>query len=520
MARVLLSHPVLLVSGLYLLSNLTGFAARLLINMRFGAGAEQDALRAAFVVPDLLFNVLAGGALASAFIPTYVARLSHDQRAHARRLALATAALLFVVVGTCAALAGLAAPWLVREVVARAFDESQVARTAALMRLLLVGTTIFGISGLMMGVLQSNQRFLAPALAPSLYQLGLIVGALVFADHAGIEGVAWGAVLGALLHFGVQLPDAIRVMRLPRDVADPPSFAALRADLQQIVALMPPRMMGLGAVQINNVVNTTLASSTLGGVSAFNNAFAILVLPIAAIGQAVGTVLFPTISAHLARDERAHFATAFNRALGQVIALSVPAATGLMVIGEPIIRLLFERGAFDARATAWVAFALSWLALGLPAHAALELVTRAFYAMKDSLRPALAAVFSVAVNILLSIVLFTGFAQWGLSPIGGLGLANALATIGETALLYRLLVKREPHLRATRWQRTLLKSAAAALGMALALKAWTHFFGEEALAVVTAIALGTALYFAVLLSLRAREAQRVLYVLRAWWRAR
>jgi len=511
---------VLFVSGFYLLSNLAGFIARLLINAQFGAGAEQDALRAAFVIPDLLFNVLAGGALASAFIPTYVARLSQNQFAHAWRLAQTTAALIFLIVGGCAVLASLFAPWLVREVVARAFDEPQVRRTAALMRLLLISTTIFGVSGLMMGVLQSNQRFLAPAIAPSLYQLGLILGTVLFAPRVGIEGVAWGAVLGALMHLGVQVPGVLHVMHTPNVASAPPSPAALLADLRQIAVLMPPRMVGLGAVQLNNVVNTTLASAVAGGVSAFNNAFAILVLPIAAIGQAIGTVLFPAISGHIARNERAAFAITFNRALGQVIVLSVPASAGLMVIGEPIIRLLFERGAFDARATHWVAFALAWLALGLPAHTALELVTRAFYAMKDSLRPALAAVFSVAINIALSIVFFATFARIGLPPVGGLGLANALATIGETALLHRALAKREARLRSASFGRVLVKSFTAAGVMALALRGWVGVFGEGLLAVSTGLIGGVFLYFVVLFSLRAREAYPLLGMLRARLRKR
>lgn len=331
MSRRSLARSAAIVGGFYVLSNIAGFVARLLINARFGAGAEQDAFRAAFVIPDLMFNVLAGGALASAFIPVYVGRLSRGETDIAWRLARAVAQVVFGVLSALAIMAAASAPALIQHVVARQFGPAQVALTASLMRIMLLATVIFGVSGLLMGVLQSNDAFLAPAVAPSMYQLGMILGATVLSS-LGVYGLAVGVVLGALMHMGVQLPSLRAVMQLSSSAA--PAHGAqridhaIRSDLRQILALMPPRMLGLGAVQLNSLVNTTLASGISGGVSAFNNAFAILVLPIAVIGQAVGTALFPAISAHAARGEGALFAASFTRAINVVIALSLPAAVG------------------------------------------------------------------------------------------------------------------------------------------------------------------------------------------------
>jgi len=504
-----LTSAAVVVAGCYVLSNLAGFVARLLINARFGAGADQDAFRAAFVIPDLLFNLLAGGALASAFIPVYVARLGSGQPAIAWRLARAVALIVFAGLAGLAAIAALLAPALIQHLVARQFDAAQVALTASLMRVMLIATVIFGLSGLLMGVLQSNHAFLAPAIAPSLYQFGMILGAIALSDF-GIHGLATGVVIGACLHLAVQLPWLRPVVRTAR-CAEPgramgDAQRAIRADLRQILMLMPPRVLGLGAVQVNNLVNTTLASGLLGGVSAFNNAFAIMILPVAAIGQAIGTVLFPSISAHAARGEGERFAASFTRALNTVIALSLPAAAGLIVLGQPLIRLLFERGAFDARATEWVAFALAWLSVGLPAHAALELVTRAFYALKDSLRPALLAVLSVAVNVGLSVALYRAFDAVGWLPVGGLGLANAIATILETGALYGLLARRERRIRLRAALVALGKGGLAALAMIVALRGWLAVAGDGAAATVAAPLIGAAVYFGAALLLRSNEA--------------
>jgi putative peptidoglycan lipid II flippase len=512
MAGRSLGRAAAVVAGFYVLSNITGFIARLLINARFGAGAAQDAFRAAFVIPDLLFNVLAGGALASAFIPVYIARMSKGEAAVAWRLARSVGFIVCALLACLALLAAWFAQPLIQNVVARQFDADQVALTASLMRVMLIATVVFGASGLFMGLLQANGHFLAPAVAPSLYQLGMIIGATALSAY-GIHGLALGVVCGALMHLGIQLLDLWRIARASEQASnDAP--AEIGADLRQVFTLMPPRVLGLGAVQLNNLVNTALASGFRGGVSAFNNAFAILVLPIAAIGQAIGTVIFPAISAHAARSEQEQFARAFVRAMNGVIALSLPAAAGLIVLGEPLIRLLFERGAFDAQATGWVAFALGWLALGLPAHAALELVTRAFYALKDSLRPALAAALSVGLNIAMSIAFYRAFEALGWLPFGGLGLANALATTVETGVLYAVLTKRAPQI-AIRPVITALRTAGlATLAMALVLRGWLILAGDGAAATLAAVVLGVGAYFGAALLLRSEEALLALGALR------
>jgi putative peptidoglycan lipid II flippase len=511
MQRRSLAQAAALVGIAYVLSNLAGFVQRVIVASRFGTGQELDAFNAALRVPDLLFNVLAGGALASAFIPIFTGHLTNNQQPLAWALARRVAWIVFAVMSAVALVAIVLAEPITRVLIAPGFSDAQVALTASLMRIMLVSTVIFGVSGLLMGVLQSNGAFLAPAIAPALYNLGIILGAVLL-SNLGIFGPAIGVVIGALLHLGAQLPSLRHISRIAYPVTSNPQSEIqnpkLQADTRQILLLMLPRVIGLAAVQINLIVNTRLASRMeAGAVSALNIAFAIMILPQAAIAQAIGTVLFPAISANAAKGERAAFGAAITRALSVIIALSVPATVGLIVLGQPLIRLLFERGEFTAQSTAQVSFALQMFAVGLVAHSVLEVVTRGFYALKDTARPVAFAVASMALNILLSIGLADAFARAGLMPFGGVALANAIATTLETIALYWVLARHEPGIATRTIVLALGKAAAASLMMGLTLVAWLAVMGNGAFATIAALVIGGLAYFAAAFALRSDEAR-------------
>jgi putative peptidoglycan lipid II flippase len=523
-----LARAAFIVGIAYVLSNLTGLGQRIIVTSRFGTSAEYDAFNAAFRIPDLLFNLLAGGALASAFIPTFTARLSQDRKRHAWRLAGAVAGLVFVIMSIIAALAALLAPVIIRSAIAPGFSDAQVELTATLMRTMLLSTIIFGVSGLLMGVLQSNQSFVAPAIAPSLYNLGIIFGATVLSGQ-GIHGVAQGVVLGSLLHLVIQLPNLYSVLRISYSskheaqvTESNPKYEIrntdndLRSDIIHILRLMLPRVLGLGAVQLNLIVTTNLASNMgAGAVSALNIAFATLLLPQAAIAQATATVLFPTISAHAARGERKEFAQALTRAINVILALSTPAAIGLILLGQPLIRLLFERNAFSAQSTEEVAYALTWFAVGLVGHSVLEVVTRGFYALHDTYRPVVLSVLSMVLNVLLSLALAELFRGWRLVPFGGLALANSIATALETVALYVLLARRVPELGAGSTLLASARSTLAAAAMAGALWLWLRVLGTGTLAALLGVIVGAGTYFAVAWLLRSEETRYAVGIVRA-----
>lgn len=526
-----LARAALSVGAIYVVGSLIGFVQRVVVTSQFGAGAEYDAFNTAFRIPDLLYSLFASGALASAFIPVYMTHLAQDRWRVAWRLVRAVAALVFAVLSVFAVAAGVSAPFLIRAIIAPGFSPAQVELTASLMRIMLLATIIFGVSGLLMGVLQSNGSFIAPALAPWLYNLGIIFGALALRGW-GAYGLAAGVVLGAALHLAIQLPALARVWLVSRAAldADAPNISNpqpstcnlqpatpvssstdVRADVRQIVRLMLPRMIGLGAVQINFIVNTNLASGMgEGAVSALAIAFAVMLLPQAAIAQATATVLFPAISAHAARGERAEFARLVGRAIGMVFTLSLPASLGLILLGQPLIRLLFERGAFDWRDTQAVSFALVWYGAGLAGHAVLEVVTRGFYALKDTTRPVALGVAGMALNVALSLWLSGVFRAAGVFPFGGLALANTIATAIETAALLGLLAARVPELSVGRILIAAARSALAALGMALALGVWRAALGDDPLATVLAVPMAAGVYFGLAWLARSEEAREAI----------
>ena len=190
----------------FVLSSLTGLAKWVLVSRGFGTGIEIDAFNAANRVPDLLFNLMAAGALASAFIPTFTDFLTREDRAGAWRLASSIANLVILVMSIGAAIVWILAPLVVRYALAPGFDVQQMELTVTLLRLLLPTAVIYGLSGLLMGILNAHQHFLLPALAPTMSWLGWIVGVLVLAPRMGIIGLAWGVVLGAVMHLAIQLP--------------------------------------------------------------------------------------------------------------------------------------------------------------------------------------------------------------------------------------------------------------------------------------------------------------------------
>jgi len=250
-----------IVMAAFVLSNLTGLVQQVLVARAFGTGTALDALYAAQRLTDVLFNLVAGGALASAFIPTFTGFLAHDDSDGAWQLASGVLNLVFIVLVAVSVLAWLLAGPLVRDVLAPGFAPAEQALAANLLRIVLLAPTIFGISGLLMGILNAHQHFLLPALATSMLWLGMIFGLLVWVPGWGIYGLAWGYVLGAALHLLVQVPGLARLVHARYW----PSLGLGNASVREVIRLMGPRLVGVAAVQINFLITTILASYMAAG---------------------------------------------------------------------------------------------------------------------------------------------------------------------------------------------------------------------------------------------------------------
>lgn len=458
-----LAHSTFLVMGLFVASKVVGLLRDRAIASRFGVSADYDAYVAAFRVPDLLFTLLAGGALISAFLPVFAARLTDDDdRAGAWRLASGMTNLVLLATGVCALVAALAAPTLARWV-APGFSLEQTALTASLMRWLLVSTVIFAVSGLQMGMLNAFQHFLTPALAPVIYNAGLLIGALAFAPSLGIHGLALGAIVGALGHLLVKLPSLAA-----RGARWAPVLGLHDPNVRRVLWLMWPRVIALGTVQAVFIVNTRLASEIASGaLASLNYAWLISQMPQTILGTAVGTVVFPTLAELAARrDERGLRETA-TRTLSALALVTIPAAGLLIALADPVVGAILQTGRFDAAAAAATAAALRWFALGLAGHVAFEVVARLYYAQQDTLTPLLLAAAAMGLNIA------GAYALVGPLGVGGLALANSLAVTGEVVLGLWLLRHRLGAVDA----RALARAAAVALAAGIAAALVAHAVG-------------------------------------------
>ena len=418
-----------LVILLFILSRGTGLLREMIISARFGTAADLDAYLAAFRIPDLLFQMVAGGALGSAFIPTFAAAWTEDSQQQAWLLFSRVLNLLTLFLILLCGLAMLFAEPLIARVIAPGFTIEQQRLAASLMRWMLASTVVFGASGLIMGALNAVQHFLLPAVAPVLYNCAIIAGAWLLAPTVGVHGLVVGVASGSVLHLLVQLPALMRQKvryRFSFDVGD--------AQVREVARLMGPRVLGLLFVQLNFLVNTILASGLPdGSLSALNYAWLLMLLPQGIFAQAVATVAFPTFSAQAAIGNRAQLLETLTGLLRLILFLSIPAAFLLYVLDEPFIELLFQRGQFDAASTQAVAYALRFYALGLVAHAVVEIVVRVYYALHDTATPVVVGVAAMALNILFSLALI------GRMSYGGLALANSIATALEMLVLLILL---------------------------------------------------------------------------------
>jgi putative peptidoglycan lipid II flippase len=247
----------------FLFTQLIGLLRGVLILRAFGAGAETDSFNAANRVTELLFNLMAGGALGSAFIPTFTGLLAREERARAWKLASSIANLLLVALTCVALVAYFFAPQIVRHglyVLSPGESIGQEALTVSLLRILLPSVVIFGLSGLVMGILNAHQRFWLPAIAPAMYSLGQIAGVLLLPQSWGIQRLAYGALLGALLHLLVQLPSLLRL-----NGRYSPALGLRMTEVRQVMVLMGPRVLGVAVVQLNFIVNTIIADDDAPG---------------------------------------------------------------------------------------------------------------------------------------------------------------------------------------------------------------------------------------------------------------
>jgi putative peptidoglycan lipid II flippase len=422
-----LTVSALVVAGGFLLSKILGLGREILIARAFGTSGVLDAYYAAFNFPDLLFALIPGGALASVFIPVLASQSTRDGADAGWKFASIVVNDVFLSVAVLSALGALFAQPIVANVIAPGFDPERQALASDLMRIVFVSTTIFAVSGVVLSILHAHQHFILPALAPALYNLGIIGGAVWLAPIWGIYGLAYGVLAGSILHLAIQVPGLIHFRARYY-----PALGTTHAGLHELVRLFGPRVVTLAVVRANFLILTNLASRLgEGSVSALNYAYLLMQFPESLIGTAIALAVFPTLSQLAAQNESAQLRRLFYRSLAVILILATVAAVVFVLWARPIVQIVLQRGAFGTASVDAVAFALQFYALAIVGESALEICARIFYAQHDAKTPLWVALSAMVVNLLLSLTLI------GPLGIGGLVLARAVGLSWEAGwLLY------------------------------------------------------------------------------------
>ncbi|WP_119418681.1 murein biosynthesis integral membrane protein MurJ [Desertibaculum subflavum] len=505
-----LIRSVATVGGLTLASRILGFVRDLLTAATLGAGLAADAFFVALQLPNMFRRLFAEGAFNAAFVPIFAERLSQGGRPAAFSFAEAALSALLATLLVFTGLCEIFAPQLIT-VLAPGFigDPERFALTTDLLRLTFPYLLFISLVSLLAGVLNAFDRFAAAAAAPIMFNLCLIVALLIAHGLAGdfAYALAWAVSIAGVLQF-LWLAIACRRLGLPLRLPWP----RLTPEVRLMLRRMLPAAIGAGAVQINLFVNLMLSSLLpAGAISFLFYANRLMELPLGIIGVALGTALLPLLSREIAAGRVAQGMAHQNRGIELGLLLTLPAAVAMVAIPEPIIRVLFERGAFGPAETAGTAQALMAYGMGVPAFILIRVLVPGFHARGDTVTPLRVALAAVAVNLALNLAL--------IRPLGHVGLALATSTAAwAQALLFSYLLRRREHWRMDRrLKRVLPRQIAAAIGMgvlvALAaywLDAWLHGPTVHRVAALVLIVGGGAVaYFALCHLLGAARAAEV-----------
>lgn len=393
---------------------------------------QLDSYLAAFQLPDLIFEVIVLGAMSSAFIPTFSKTMAEKKEKEAWALAGLTLNVMLAFFSLLSALIFIFAHPLYT-LVAQGFSPSEISQTVLFTRTLLIAQMFFAASYVFTAVLESNQRFLAPAIAPLFYNLGIILTTVFMAPTLGLYAPVWGAVIGSFLHLAIQVPLALTLGFRPVRSLD-----FRNPHLAKIGKLALPRVVELGAFQIKRLVDLFLASLVVGGLTYFKFGDSLAVLPTSLFGLSIAKASLPQLSKQTARKSLKNFKATFSSSLKQILFFVAPASVFLVVLRNPIVRLAFGGAHFDWDDTLQTGYVLTAFALGIFAYSLSLLVSRAFYALHDTITPVKVSFLTIAVNVSLGLGLVLGLK----TPIWGLALSYSVAGIVQFISLFYLLSRK------------------------------------------------------------------------------
>jgi len=433
-----IAQASLLLAFFSILGKVIGLWRDRILAAQFGASANLDIYYSAFRIPDLIFNLFILGATSSAIVPIFIEYYQSDKERAWKTAQNFLNVAFFAIAAASVVIFLFASPLSL--LIAPGFSAEDRALLVPLMRLMLLSPLIFGISTIIGSILQSLERFAAFALAPILYNVGIIIGATYFVPYLsargqeGVFGLGLGVVLGALLHLAVQLPVALRAgFRFGT------AFNLRDQSLKRMLGLMLPRTLALGANNVGLTVVTAIASTIgVGSITILNLATNLQYVPVSVIGISLATAVFPRLSSHASANEMADFRQKLNQSFFSTFWMVGFAAVIIFIFRNQIVGTLFRVGAFESDDQALTASVLGIFMFSIVAQSLMHIMTRAFYALQNTKTPFWIAVFSVALNIVLSATLTFNFH----AGVRGLAIATAIAYNANFLLLYFWFRKR------------------------------------------------------------------------------
>jgi putative peptidoglycan lipid II flippase len=422
-----------------LTSRLLGLVRDQVLAYLFGAGNAMDAFNVAYRIPNLMRDLFAEGAMSAAFVPTFTKRLTLQGKASAWHVGNQLINTLLLITGLLVLL-GIVFATPLAKLLAGGYAEvpGKLELTVFLTRIMLPFLTLVAIAAAIMGMLNSLNRFFTPALSPAMFNVGIIASAVLlvplmprFGLHP-ITAIAIGTIVGGVGQIVLQLPSLYREGYRYRPELNPTD-----PGLREVLRLIGPGTISGAAVQINLLVNMILATGEgTGAVSWLSYAFRVMYLPIGIFGVSIATATLPAISRHAAQNSTVGVRKTVSNALRMMLVLNVPAMVGLLVLAEPIVALIFERGNFLPSDTASTTAALMFYTPGLVAYSAVRIAVPCFYALRNSLTPTLVSIGAVILNIVLNLILVR------VMGFRGLALGTSIAALGNALVLLILLHRR------------------------------------------------------------------------------
>lgn len=432
-----LARTSLLIAFLFFLDKILALGRAALSLDRFGLTAQFDAFNAANNLPDLLFALISGGALAMAFIPVLSSTLTLRGQDALWDVFSRVANIAFFGTAIISVFVAVFADQIVKAEIGitPGFTPELQSLVAELMRLNLIATLIFSISGLVMAGLQANQHFLFPALAPIMYNVGQLFGVIFLAPRFGVHGLVYGALLGAVLHLLIQVPGLVKYK-----FRWTPALSINNPEVIEALKLVGPRLLTMFMIQLMFIARDNLASrlDQEGAVSALTYGWMIMQVPETILGTAIATALLPTLSEHAARGTWDGFRQTIEKAIRVLIALTLPIAAVMAAGIHPLIRLVFG-GLSEAEG-----FLLTWTVrmylITLCGYSIHEVAVRAFYARKEAMYPLKAVAIRLAIYLAIGII-----AVYFFRDVGAPGIAIAEISLTIEAIILFVWLSRRLH---------------------------------------------------------------------------